>query len=176
MTKDDYEKLAENHDVIAEPVNLEGDEVYRLTDIIGSEPDLGVENLKRSGLIAGENRSAYNYIFTLTVVLGRTVGIGAYFVRLGHRTIQKTTALPIILTGYQALNKLMAFNVYNTNDQLGGPGIIYSNGVSRITEPDHLSCVMAYFNCGAPGDGLFRVHGGREAAVGGRGVHPDNFR
>jgi len=51
VTKDDYEKLAEKHDVIAEPVNLEGDEVYRLTDIIGSEPDLGVENLKGSGLI-----------------------------------------------------------------------------------------------------------------------------
>jgi len=143
VTKDDYEKLAEKHDVIAEPVNLEGDEVYRLTDIIGSEPDLGVENLKGSGLIAGETSSAYNEIFTLTVVLGRTVGIGAYLVRLGQRTIQKTTASPIILTGYQALNKLMGCNVYTTNDQLGGPGIMYSNGVSHITEPDHLSCVMA---------------------------------
>ena len=39
----------------------------------------------------------------------RTVGIGAYsyLVRLGQRTIQKTMASPIILTGYQALNKLM---------------------------------------------------------------------
>ena len=87
VTKDDYEKLAEKHDVIAETVNLEGDEVYRLTDIIGYEPDLGVENLKRSGLIAGETSSAYNDIFTLTVFLGRTFGIGAYLVHLGQRKI-----------------------------------------------------------------------------------------
>ena len=77
MTKDDYEKLSENYDVIAGPVNLEGDEVYRLTDIIGSEPDMSVEIVKGSGLIAGETSSAYNDIFTLTVFLGRTVGIGA---------------------------------------------------------------------------------------------------
>ena len=79
----------------------------------------------------------------LYLSINRTVGIGAYLVRLGQRTIQKTTASPIILTGYQALNKLMGCNVYTTNDQLGGPGIMYSNGVSHITEPDHLSCVMA---------------------------------
>ena len=176
VTKDDYEKLAEKHDVIAEPVNLEGDEVYRLTDIIGSEPDLGVENLKGSGLIAGETSSAYNYIFTLTVFLERNVGIGAYLVRLCQRTIQKTTALPIILSGYQALNKLMGCNVYTINDQLGGPGIMYSNSVSHITEPDHLSCVIADVDCGTPGDRLVRVHGDREAAVGGCGVQPEDLR
>jgi acetyl-CoA carboxylase/biotin carboxylase 1 len=71
------------------------------------------------------------------------VGIGAYLVRLGQRTIQKTTSSPIILTGYQALNKLMGVDVYSTNDQLGGPGIMYSNGVSHIAEPDHLRAVMA---------------------------------
>lgn len=32
---------------------------------------------------------------------GRTVGIGAYLVRLGQRTIQKSTNAPIILTGFQ---------------------------------------------------------------------------
>ena len=31
---------------------------------------------------------AYQDIFTLTLVLGRTAGIGAYLVRLGQRTIQ----------------------------------------------------------------------------------------
>lgn len=65
------------------------------------EPDLGVENLMGSGLIAGETARAYNDIFTLTLVVGRTVGIGAYLVRLGQRTIQKTRNAPIILTGYQ---------------------------------------------------------------------------
>ena len=73
----------------------------------------------------------------------RTVGIGAYLVRLGQRTIQKATSSPIILTGYQALNKLMGVDVYSTNDQLGGPGIMYPNGVSHIVENDHLSAVKS---------------------------------
>jgi acetyl-CoA carboxylase carboxyltransferase component len=80
---------------------------YQITDIIGDEPDLGVENLMGSGLIAGETSRAYNQTFTLTLVVARTVGIGAYLVRLGQRTIQKTRNCPIILTGFQALNKLM---------------------------------------------------------------------
>ena len=127
----------------AEPVDHEGRQVYKITDVIGSEPDLGVENLKGSGLIAGETSRAYEDIFTLTIVLGRTVGIGAYLVRLGQRTIQKSSASPIILTGYQALNKLMGVEVYSTNDQLGGPGIMYPNGVSHQVENDHLRAVKA---------------------------------
>jgi acetyl-CoA carboxylase/biotin carboxylase 1 len=170
VTKKDYEALTvDKKRIIAEPGTYGGEQVYRVTDIIGSEPDLGVENLKGSGLIAGETSLAYNAIFTLTIVLGRydilkrffqeidhclltpfslfrTVGIGAYLVRLGQRTIQKTSASPIILTGYQALNKLMGVDVYSTNDQLGGPGIMYSNGVSHLAEPDHLRAVTAAIN------------------------------
>jgi acetyl-CoA carboxylase/biotin carboxylase 1 len=71
------------------------------------------------------------------------VGIGAYLVRLGQRTIQKSSASPIILTGYQALNKLMGVDVYHSNDQLGGPGIMYPNGISHLIEPDHLRAVKA---------------------------------
>jgi len=63
-------------------------------------------------------------------------------VRLGQRTIQKTSSSPIILTGYQALNKLMGVEVYSTNDQLGGPGIMYTNGVSHLIAKDHLEAVM----------------------------------
>ncbi|KAL3795829.1 hypothetical protein ACHAW5_006899 [Stephanodiscus triporus] len=92
------------------------------------------------GLIAGET-SLRIYDIYLTIVLGRTVGIGAYLVRLGQRTIQKSSHSPIILTGYQALNKLMGVDVYSTNDQLGGPAIMYSNGISHLTENDHLSVV-----------------------------------
>ena len=125
------------------PATYGGEEVYKITDIIGSEPDLGVENLKGSGLIAGETSSAYDDIFTMTIVLGRTVGIGAYLVRLGQRTIQKSSASPIILTGYQALNKLMGVDVYSTNDQLGGPGIMYPNGISHLVTHDHLQSVKA---------------------------------
>mmetsp|Transcript_38290 Transcript_38290/g.56396 ORF Transcript_38290/g.56396 Transcript_38290/m.56396 type:complete len:1127 (-) Transcript_38290:624-4004(-) len=147
VEKEDFERLR-NKDIIAEPVVLNGadgqaEEVYRMKDIIGSEPDLGVENLKGSGLIAGETSAAYKDIFTMTIVLGRTVGIGAYLVRLGQRTIQKTTASPIILTGYQALNKLMGCEVYSTNDQLGGPGIMYSNGISHLVASDHLRAITS---------------------------------
>ena len=147
VSNEDYAALtADKPQIHATPAIYQGKEVYRVTDVIGSEPDLGVENLKGSGLIAGETSVAYKDIFTMTIVLGRTVGIGAYLVRLGQRTIQKTTAAPIILTGYQALNKLMGVNVYSTNEQLGGPGIMYSNGVSHLSEPDHLQAVKAAIN------------------------------
>jgi len=72
VTQEDYENLnADKNRIIAEPATHNGQEIYRITDIIGSEPDLGVENLKGSGLIAGETSLAYNDIFTLTIVLGR---------------------------------------------------------------------------------------------------------
>ena len=74
VTKEDYLGLTkEKQNIIAEPISRDGKEVYRVTDIIGTEPDLGVENLKGSGLIAGETSAAYNDIFTLTIVLGRYV-------------------------------------------------------------------------------------------------------
>jgi acetyl-CoA carboxylase/biotin carboxylase 1 len=73
VTKDDYSNLQSANEIIAEPVRVDGEEVHRITDIIGVEPDLGVENLKGSGLIAGETSAAYDDIFTLTLVLGRCV-------------------------------------------------------------------------------------------------------
>jgi acetyl-CoA carboxylase / biotin carboxylase 1 len=114
---------------------------YRINDIIGEEEDLGVENLMGSGLIAGETARAYDDIFTLTLVVGRTVGIGAYLVRLGQRTIQRTRNSPIILTGHQALNKLMGREIYTANDQLGGPMIMYPNGVSHLLAEDSMESV-----------------------------------
>ena len=175
VNKADYERLGVSRkDLIAEPAVYNGEDIFKITDIVGSEPDLGVENLKGSGLIAGETSVAYEDIFTLTIVLGRcvdchyeeccinffvllvllmfssiftcisrTVGIGAYLVRLGQRTIQKVSSSPIILTGFQALNKLMGVDVYSTNDQLGGPAIMYSNGISHLAENDHLSAVIS---------------------------------
>jgi len=144
VSKNDYDRLTESkQEIVAEEAKYNNEIVYKITDIIGSESDLGVENLKGSGLIAGETCVAYKEIFTLTIVLGRTVGIGAYLVRLGQRTIQKTTASPIILTGYQALNKLMGVNVYSTNDQLGGPGIMYQNGISHLVATDHLNAIKS---------------------------------
>ena len=72
VTKTDYEELnREKQQVIGKSITLDGEEVFKITDIIGVEPDLGVENLKGSGLIAGETSVAYDEIFTMTIVLGR---------------------------------------------------------------------------------------------------------
>eukprot|EP01041_Mallomonas_annulata_P000604 gene604-1167_t len=148
LKKVDYDNLlvlAEGNEnsmpVICTPLETNGELRYVITDIIGEEPDLGVENLSGSGLIAGETSKAYDEIFTLTLVVGRTVGIGAYLVRLGQRTIQKIRCSPIILTGYQALNKLMGRDIYSTNDQLGGPSIMFHNGVSHTLADSHLNAV-----------------------------------
>ena len=111
---------------------MAGDEPrHMITDVIGTEPDLGVENLRGSGMIAGETSKAYDDIFTLTVVTGRSVGIGAYLVRLGQRTIQMEVG-PMILTGFSALNKLLGREVYTLQDQLGGPQVMGPNGVSHL--------------------------------------------
>ncbi len=72
VTKEDYDTNDMNSSkIIVEPATYKGQFVYKIKDIIGHEPDLGVENLKGSGLIAGETSIAYNDIFTLTIVLGR---------------------------------------------------------------------------------------------------------
>ena len=74
VSKSDYERLGvAKKELIGEPATVNGEDVFKITDIIGSEPDLGVENLKGSGLIAGETSAAYENIFTLTIVLGRYV-------------------------------------------------------------------------------------------------------
>jgi acetyl-CoA carboxylase carboxyltransferase component len=45
-----------------------GATVWKLLDIIGEEPDLGVENLQGSGAIAGET-SAVSYTIRVYVIL-----------------------------------------------------------------------------------------------------------
>ena len=161
VSPEDYEKLSSQGSIIAERVvvdqhqhegsgstsDSEGGSApeihYRITSIIGKDRDLGVENLQGSGAIAGESARAYNDIFTLTYVCGRSVGIGAYLVRLNQRTIQRREMAPIILTGYAALNKLVGRKVYTSNSQLGGPGIMYTNGVSHMTVDNDLEGMVA---------------------------------
>lgn len=41
---------------------------YVITDIIGKEDGLGVENLRGSGMIAGESSLAYDEIVTISLV------------------------------------------------------------------------------------------------------------
>jgi Carboxyl transferase domain len=187
---------------------------WRLTDVIGEEAGLGVECLSGSGAVAAAFARAYEEGFTVTLVSGRTVGIGAYLARLGHRcarlhprqassgrvlmillsvlggakvvTIQAVVARtiglpshcllscsaafvpsdnvrrskrvstyemscsviqrsdqPVILTGFQALNKLLGRTIYTSQLQLGGPQIMGANGVSHLTARDDLDGVHA---------------------------------
>ncbi|CZR61438.1 probable acetyl-CoA carboxylase [Phialocephala subalpina] len=122
-------------DVITEEINEDGEVRHKITGIIGAEDGLGVECLKGSGLIAGATSRAYEDIFTITLVTCRSVGIGAYLVRLGQRAIQ-IEGQPIILTGAPAINKLLGREVYTSNLQLGGTQIMYKNGVSHMTAND----------------------------------------
>ncbi|PXF48372.1 Acetyl-CoA carboxylase [Gracilariopsis chorda] len=120
-----------------------GANMHELTDIIGAEHGIGVENLMGSGLIAGETSRAYEETFTLSYVSSRSVGIGAYLVRLGQRVIQKKSAAPIILTGYSALNKVLGHGVYISNEQLGGTKVMHPNGITHTVVDDDVQGVGA---------------------------------
>lgn len=113
---------------------------YKIIDIIGNDEPIGVENLMGSGKIAGETSLAYDDIFTITYVSGRTVGIGAYLARLGQRVVQKV-GQPIILTGVAALNKLLGRDVYSSNIQIGGTHIMGTNGITHLVVQDDLEGV-----------------------------------
>lgn len=128
-------------DVITEAIHDEGEERHKIVTIVGAEDGLGVECLRGSGLIAGATSKAYEDIFTITLVTCRSVGIGAYLVRLGQRAIQ-VDGQPIILTGAPAINKLLGREVYTSNLQLGGTQIMYKNGVSHMTANDDFEGVQ----------------------------------
>ncbi|KAJ5788255.1 Acetyl-coenzyme A carboxyltransferase N-terminal [Penicillium paradoxum] len=128
-------------EVITELITDEGEERHKITTVIGAKDGLGVECLKGSGLIAGATSKAYEDIFTITLVTCRSVGIGAYLVRLGQRAIQ-VEGQPIILTGAPAINKLLGREVYTSNLQLGGTQIMYKNGVSHMTATDDFEGVQ----------------------------------
>ncbi|KAI9293200.1 acetyl-CoA carboxylase [Neoconidiobolus thromboides FSU 785] len=142
LTPEDYNALngERRRSVNATLTEDEGEKRYVIDDIIGQADGLGVESLRGSGMIAGETSRAYEDIFTLTVVTCRSVGIGAYLVRLGQRTIQNE-GQPIILTGAPALNKVLGREVYSSNLQLGGTQIMYKNGVSHLTAENDLDSV-----------------------------------
>lgn len=130
LTDEVYKSLPEGS------VNVEKvPEGWAIKDIIGTNEGIGVENLQGSGKIAGETSRAYDEIFTLSYVTGRSVGIGAYLVRLGQRIIQMKQG-PMLLTGYGALNKLLGREVYNSQDQLGGPQVMYPNGCTHEVVDD----------------------------------------
>lgn len=123
---------------------MKQDGKLKITSIIGEQHGIGVENLRGSGMIAGETSKSYLDNFTLTFVSGHAVGIGAYLVRLGQRVIQKgPDGPPILLTGASALNKLLGRSVYLSNKQLGGVQIMHTNGVSHTIVADDSAGVEA---------------------------------
>ena len=133
LSPEDWNRVNANPNlpsVRAELIEEDGEKRYRITDILGREDSLGVENLRGSGMIAGETSDAYKEVVTMSLVSCRAVGIGAYLVRLGQRTVQVDSS-HIILTGAPALNKLLGKEVYSSNNQLGGVQIMYNNGVSH---------------------------------------------
>ena len=134
LTSENLEKLHNKGEgsVITTKIEENGEVRHKITDIVGLQDGLGVECLRGSGLIAGETSRAYDDIFTITLVTARSVGIGAYLVRLGQRAVQ-VEGQPIILTGAPALNKVLGREVYTSNLQLGGTQIMHKNGVSHLT-------------------------------------------
>jgi acetyl-CoA carboxylase / biotin carboxylase 1 len=135
LTPEKKKQFGKNKEVLTEQITEDGEERHKITTIVGAKDGLGVECLRGSGLIAGATSKAYEDIFTITLVTCRSVGIGAYLVRLGQRAIQ-IEGQPIILTGAPAINKLLGREVYTSNLQLGGTQIMYKNGVSHMTAND----------------------------------------
>ncbi|XP_078451558.1 acetyl-CoA carboxylase-like isoform X2 [Lampetra planeri] len=135
LTPQDYKRVSALNSVHCEHIEDEGQSRYRITDIIGQEEGLGVESLRGSGTIAGETSLAYEQIVTISLVTCRSIGIGAYLVRLGQRVIQVENS-HIILTGASALNKVLGREVYSSNNQLGGIQIMHNNGVTHAIVPD----------------------------------------
>ncbi|CAF5183633.1 unnamed protein product, partial [Rotaria magnacalcarata] len=142
LTPEDHARVSNMNCVRTEVVNDDGETRYRIVDIIGKENSLGVENLRGSGMIAGETSLAYNLIPTISLVTCRAVGIGAYLVRLGSRVIQVENS-HIILTGAGALNKVLGREVYNSNNQLGGIQIMFNNGITHdVVKDDFEGCLL----------------------------------
>ncbi|XP_010875045.2 acetyl-CoA carboxylase isoform X2 [Esox lucius] len=141
LTPQDYTRISSTSAVHCHHVEEGGESRYIITDIIGTEDGLGVENLRGSGTIAGETSQAYDEIITISMVTCRAIGIGAYLVRLGQRVIQVENS-HIILTGAGALNKVLGREVYTSNNQLGGVQIMHNNGVSHTTVPDDFEGVF----------------------------------
>ena len=150
LTEEDIELLREkfkdpeNTLIHSEKIEEDGETRYVIKDVIGAVEGLGVENLRGSGMIAGETAIAYDDIVTISLVTCRAIGIGAYLVRLGQRVVQVENS-HLILTGANALNKLLGRDVYTSNNQLGGIQIMANNGVTHAVVPDDYAGVRQVF-------------------------------
>ncbi|OAG28880.1 acetyl-CoA carboxylase / biotin carboxylase 1 [Nematocida displodere] len=127
LSEEAYRAFENKDQIQTKKTTHQGATIYEITAILG-EFGMGVENLSYSAEIAKQMARAYNAIPTLTYATGRAVGIGAYLASIGERVIQKQDS-PIILTGFQALNRLIQQSLYQSNIEIGGPGILAKNGV-----------------------------------------------
>lgn len=69
LTPEDYNRVSNYNCVRTEVINDEGELRYKIVDIIGKDNNLGVENLRGSGMIAGETSLAYNTIVNIHILL-----------------------------------------------------------------------------------------------------------
>jgi acetyl-CoA carboxylase/biotin carboxylase 1 len=69
LTPEDYSGVSNLNCVRTETINEDGELRYKILDIIGKENNLGVENLRGSGMIAGETSLAYNTIVIISIFL-----------------------------------------------------------------------------------------------------------
>jgi biotin carboxylase/acetyl-CoA carboxylase carboxyltransferase component/biotin carboxyl carrier protein len=90
----------------------------------------GVVTLDGSALLVSEMARARKEIMTITFVVNRTVGVGAYLARLSERIVQRSDSV-LLLTGYQSINKVLGNELYSSNAQLGGPDVMAHNGISH---------------------------------------------
>ena len=93
-------------------------------------------------MIAGRTSAAYDAIVTFNLVSCRTVGIGAYLNRLGQRIVQVDNSA-IILTGHQALNKLLGRQVGTYLFHINFPASVCAKlrgKISTILSIVNLSC------------------------------------
>lgn len=62
LTSEEYARVENLNCVKTELINEDGETRHKIIDIIGKDSNLGVENLRGSGMIAGETSLAYNVI------------------------------------------------------------------------------------------------------------------
>ena len=67
LTSEDYARVSHLNCVRTESINEDGEIRYKILDIIGKENSLGVENLRGSGMIAGETSYAYNLVVNISI-------------------------------------------------------------------------------------------------------------
>ena len=65
LTPEGYASVENLNCVRTETVDEDGELRHKIVDIIGKEDNLGVENLRGSGMIAGETSLAYNVIVSI---------------------------------------------------------------------------------------------------------------